>query len=50
MKEVLKTRSLKCSGVFKTTLTKKEIDVILDDHIGRSTRMKTFEEYLVEWK
>ena len=28
----------------------KEIEEILDSRVGRSTRNKTYEEYLVEWK
>ena len=32
------------------TLDKKEIEEILDSRVGRSTRNKTYEEYLVKWK
>ena len=28
----------------------KEIEEILDSHIGKSTRNITYEEYLVKWK
>ena len=28
----------------------KEIEKILDSHVGKSTRNKTYEEYLVKWK
>ena len=28
----------------------KEIKEILDSRVGRSTRNKTYEEYLVKWK
>ena len=28
----------------------KEIEEILDSHVGRSTRNRTYEEYLVNWK
>ena len=28
----------------------KEIEDILDSHVGRSTRNRTYEEYLVKWK
>ena len=32
------------------TLDTKEIEEILDSHVCRSTRSKTYEEYLVKWK
>ena len=28
----------------------QEIEEILDSHVGRSTRNKTYEKYLVKWK
>ena len=28
----------------------KEIEAILDSHVGRSIRNKTYKEYLVKWK
>ena len=31
------------------TLDTKEIEEILDSHVGRSTRNKTYEEYFVKW-
>ena len=36
--------------ILATTLDTKEIEEILDSHVGRSTRNKTYEEYLVKWK
>ena len=30
--------------------TRKEIEEILDSRVGRSTRNRTYEEYLVKWK
>ena len=30
--------------------SKKEIEEILDSHVGRSTRNRQYEEYLVKWK
>ena len=32
------------------TLDTKEIEVVLDSRVGRNTRNKTYEEYLVKWK
>ena len=32
------------------TLATKEIEEILDSRVGKSTRNKTYEEYLVKWK
>ena len=32
------------------TSKKEEIEEILDSHVGRSTRNKQYEEYLVKWK
>ena len=32
------------------SLATKEIEEILDSRIGKSTRNKTYEEYLVKWK
>ena len=34
----------------ETTLATKEIEEILDNHVRKSTRNKTYEEYLVKWK
>ena len=36
--------------ILVATLDTKEIEVVLDSHVGRSTRKKTYEEYLVKWK
>ena len=33
-----------------TSSATKEIEEILDSHIGKNTRNKTYEEYLVKWK
>ena len=33
-----------------TTSTTKEIEEILYNRVGRSTRNKTYEEYVVKWK
>ena len=30
--------------------SKEEIEEILDSHVGRSTRNRQYEEYLVKWK
>ena len=38
----------KRSGVPATSWDTKEIDEILDSHVGRSRRNKTYEEYLVK--
>ena len=32
------------------TLDAKEIEAVLDSRVGRSTRNRTYEEYLVKWK
>ena len=32
------------------TSKKEEIEEILDSHVGRSTRNRQYEEYLVKWK
>ena len=32
------------------SLTTKEIEEILGSHVGKSTRNKTYVEYLVKWK
>ena len=32
------------------TSTKEEIEEILDSYMGRSTRIRQYEEYLVKWK
>ena len=32
------------------TSKKEEIEEILDSHVGRSTRNRKYEEYLVKWK
>ena len=37
-------------SILAATSDTKEIEEILDNHVGRSTRKKTYEEYLVNWK
>ena len=37
-------------SISAATLDTREIEEILDSHVGRSTRNKTYEEYLVKWK
>ena len=37
-------------SILTTTLDIEEIEEILDHHVGRSTRNRTYEEYLVKWK
>ena len=37
-------------SILATSLATKEIEEILDSHIGKITRNKTYEEYLVKWK
>ena len=37
-------------SILVATLDTKVIEEILDSHVGRSTRNKTYEEYLVKWK
>ena len=37
-------------SILTTTLDTKKIEEILDSHVGRSPRNKTYEEYLVKWK
>lgn len=37
-------------GILATTSDTKKIEEMLDSHVGRSTRNKTYEEYLVKWK
>ena len=37
-------------SILIATSNKKEIEEILDSHVGRSTRNKTYKEYLVKWK
>ena len=32
------------------TLDTTKIEAVLDSHVGKSTRNKTYEEYLVKWK
>ena len=32
------------------SLATKQIEKILDSHVGKSTKNKTYEEYLVKWK
>jgi hypothetical protein len=33
-----------------TTIEKEEIKEILDRHVGRSTRNRKYEKYLVKWR
>ena len=33
-----------------STSKKEEIEEIMDSHVGRSTRNRQYEEYLVKWK
>ena len=40
---------IQCS-ILVATLDTKEIEEILDSHVGRSTGNRTYEEYLVKWK
>ena len=37
-------------SILAATLDTKEIEEILDSHVGRSTRNKTYKENLVKWK
>ena len=37
-------------GIPAPTSEKEEIEAILDSHMGRSTRNRYYEEYLVKWK
>ena len=37
-------------SILTATSDTKEVEEILDSHVGRSTRNKTYEEYLVKWK
>ena len=37
-------------SILVATSDTKEIEEILDSHVGRSIRNKTYEEYLVKWK
>ena len=37
-------------SILATTSNTKEIKEILDSRVGRSTRNRTYEEYLVKWK
>ena len=37
-------------SILVASLATKEIAEILDSHVGKSTRSKTYEEYLVKWK
>ena len=37
-------------SILVATPNKKEIEDVLDSLVGRSTRNKTHEEYLVKWK
>ena len=36
--------------ILVATSDAKEIEAVLGSHVGRSTRNKTYEEYLVKWK
>ena len=37
-------------SILVATLDTKEVEEILDSRVGKSTRNKTYEEYLVKWK
>ena len=37
-------------SILASSSATKEIEEILDSHVGKSTRNKTYEEYLVKWK
>ena len=37
-------------SILVASSTTKEIEEIQDNHIGKSTRNRTYEEYLVKWK
>ena len=37
-------------SILAASLTRKEIEEILDSRVGKSTRNRNYEEYLVKWK
>ena len=37
-------------SILVASLATKEIEEILDSHVGKSTRRRTYDEYLVKWK